>query len=151
MPVATDKPKRTRGRPPRDQGKKTDRQFHLVLLEEEMDLFVIAADLANASSTGAFLREAVREFDKNPNLVSQVPQELLPKAKETTKHCPLLLSSGDMEKVHAVGTKNYSAYIRTAGLAACFSKPVRNEAFEAAVEALKNRKATDSRREIRIP
>ena len=146
MPVSTEKPKRGRGRPPRAQDKKTDRQFHLVLQEEEMALFVIAADLADASSTGAFLRGALRELDKNPSLVSKIPPELLPKADGTTKHCPLLLSAGDSEKIRTVGAKNYSAYIRAAGLAACFNNPGRNEAFEAAVKALKNKKCRDARR-----
>ena len=151
MPVITEEQKRGRGRPRRDDAKKTDRQFHLVLLEEEMALFVIAAELADAASTGAFLRAAIREFDRNPSLVTKVPKELLPKADETTKHCPLLLSNDDMERIHTVGARNYSAYIRTAGLAACFNSPGRSEALELAVEALRNKKGSRALAEVGVP
>ena len=151
MPVITEKLRRGRGRPRRDEDKKTDRQFHLVLLEEEMALFVIAAELADAASIGAFLRAAIRELVRTPGLVTKVPKELLPEADETTKHCPLLLSNDDMEKIHMVGARNYSAYIRTAGLAACFNSPGRSEALELAVEALRNKKRATRRAEVGVP
>jgi len=135
-------PKKGRGRPKKLKEDKVELKFHLVLLDEEMELFKAAAQALGFMSTAIFIRTAIDEAGTSAADVRKwVPKKLAPSPDDTTlKHYIFYISPKSRAIIDRENLRAHSEFIRVAALSKVFRDKIKHPAVDAAVEVLKKKK-----------
>lgn len=130
-----------RGRPVKPKDKKVELKFHLVLLNEEMELFNAAAEALRLTSTAVFVRDAIDEAGVSSAILKSIPKGLAPSPEDkTSKHYIFFLSDATRAIVDREDPRGHSDFIRAAALSKVFRDKAKSPAVDAALAALKLKK-----------